>query len=209
MLTLIDREIRDNSLCVALPCLIGIGIIGFAIFVAFYATMGSSEILLASSGILMPVLLVGFCGLGASQMYSDRANRISSLLATQGVTRSRILAARVLVGVGTVLASLVPPAVTILILLWAFLPPLSFYGRMVVEIFTVAILAGVAGYCVGLLVSWTTSKAWLVMGNLLLLSLVTSLVWIKGFGPDVMAILLLFIVAALTRVWHVYTSASL
>ena len=160
-------------------------------------------------GILMPILLVGFCGLGASQMYSDRASRISSLLATQGVTRSRILAARVLVGVATVLASLVPPAVTILILLWAFLPPLSFYWRMAAEIFTVAVLTGVAGYCVGLLVSWTTSKAWLVAGNLLLWSLVTSLVWIKGFGPDVMAILLLLIVAMLLRVWHGFTSASL
>jgi ABC-type transport system involved in multi-copper enzyme maturation permease subunit len=206
MVSLIAREIRDNIVSVALPCLVSALGITLAIVFAFSRVRGG---VLPPTTLVIPILLLAFCGLGASQAYGDRANRISSLLATLGVTRNRIFAARVLAGLLTVLVSLVPLAVTTILLLWMFAPPLEFYGRMVVEISLTVLLAAVACYCAGLLVGWTTSKAWLLAGCVLLLLSLVSLVVIKGFGPDAMALLLLFSGATLWYSWHAFTSTSL
>jgi hypothetical protein len=206
MLSLIAREIRDNIVWVALPCLIGA--LGITVAIIF-ALSPVKEGIVVPTGPFISILLLAFCGLGAAQGYGDRANRISSLLATLGVTRNRIFAARVLAGLLTVLVSLVPLAVTIIVLLWMFAPPLEFYREMVVEISLTVLLAAVACYLAGLLVGWTTSKAWLLAGCLLLLLSLVSLVVIKGFGPDAMAFLLLFIGATLWYAWHTFTSASL
>jgi hypothetical protein len=190
MLSLIAREIRDNIVSVALPCLVSAIGMTLAIVFAFSGFRGGGLVprggFLAPTGMVIPVLLLAFGGLGASQAYGDRANRISSLLATLGVTRTRIFAARVLAGLLVVLVSLVPLAVTTILLLWMFMPPLEFYGRMVVEISLTLLLAAAACYFAGLLVGWTTSKSWLLAGNVLLLLFPMSLVVIKGFGrrPD-------------------------
>ncbi len=90
-----------------------------------------------------------------------------------------------------------------------FAPPLEFYGRMLVEIPLTLLLTAAACYCAGLLVGWTTSKAWLLAGSVLLLLSLVSLVVIKGFGLEAMAILLLFIGATLLYAWHAFTSSSL
>jgi hypothetical protein len=206
MLNLIAREIRDNIVSVALPCLVSALGITLAIIFTLSRVRGG---ILPPTIMVTPILLLAFCGLGASQAYGDRANRSSSLLATLGVTRNRIFAARVLAGLLTVLVSLVPLAVTTILLLWMFAPPLEFYGRMVVAISLTVLLVAVACYCAGLLVGWTTSKAWLLAGSVLLLLSLVSLIVIKGFGLDAMAILLLFIGATLWYAWHTFTSASL
>jgi ABC-type transport system involved in multi-copper enzyme maturation permease subunit len=161
MLSLIVREIRDNIVSVALPCLVSALGITLAIVFSFSQVRGG---VLPPISLVMPILLLAFCGLGASQAYGDRANRVSSLLATLGVTRNRIFAARVLAGLLTVLVALTPLVVTTILLLWMFTPPLEFYGRMVVEISLTVLLAAVACYGAGLLVGWTTSKAWLLAG---------------------------------------------
>jgi ABC-type transport system involved in multi-copper enzyme maturation permease subunit len=206
MLSLIAREIRDNIVSVALPCLVSA--VGMTMAIVF-AVSGVRGGIVAPAGLFVSVLLLAFCSLGASQAYGDRANRISSLLATLGVTRNRIFAARVLAGLLTVLVALVPLAVATIVLLWMFAPPLEFYGRMVAEISLTVLLTAVACYLAGLLVGWTTSKAWLLAGCVLLLLSLVSLVVIKGFGPEAMAILLLFIGATLWYAWHTFTSASL
>jgi hypothetical protein len=206
MLSLITREIRDNIVSVALPCLVSVLGMVLAIVFAFSRVGGG---FFPPTILVVLILLLAFCGLGASQAYGDRANRISSLLATLGVTRNRIFVARILTGLLTVLVSLVPLSVTTIVLLWMSAPPLEFYGRMVVEISLTVLLAAVACYFAGLLVGWTTSKAWLLAGTVLLLLSLVSLVVIKGFGPDAMALLLLFIGATLWYAWHTFTSASL
>jgi ABC-type transport system involved in multi-copper enzyme maturation permease subunit len=154
MLSLIVREIRDNIVSVALPCLVSALGMTLAIVFAFSRVREGFPVTI----MVTPILLLAFCGLGASQAYGDRANRISSLLATLGITRNRIFAARVLAGLLIVLVCLVPLAVTTILLLWRFAPPLEFYRRMVVEISLTVLLAAVACYLAGLLVGWTTSK---------------------------------------------------
>jgi ABC-type transport system involved in multi-copper enzyme maturation permease subunit len=206
MLSLIAREIRDNIVSVALPCLVSA--LGITVAIIFALSQGQGGVFPPTIP-FTPVLLLAFCALGASQAYGDRANRTSSLLATLGVTRNRIFAARVVAGLLTVLVSLVPLVVTTIVLLWMFVPPLEFYQGMVVEISLTVLLVAVACYFAGLLVGWTTSKAWLLAGSVLLLLSLVSLVVIKGFGPGAMVILLLFIGAAFGYAWHTFISASL
>ena len=212
MLTLIAREIRDNIVAMVLPCLVSA--IGMALTIVFALApfreaLGIQGSFLAFTGMAIPVLFLAFGGLGASQAYGDRANRISSLLATLGVTRNRIFTARVLAGLLMVLMALVPLVVTTMVLLSMVMPPLRFYGWMPVEVSLTLFLAAAACYFAGLLVGWTTSKSWLLTGSVLLLVFPASLVVIKGFGPEAMAVLLLFIGATLWYAWHTFTSASL
>jgi hypothetical protein len=206
VLTLITREIRDNILYTLAPCTVSVMAIGCMIYASF-ARIGTAAIIYPT--LLLLVSFVGFTVLGAAQMYSDRVNRISSLLSTLAVTRHRILAARVLVGILAVLLATVPVMVTTVILLRLFVPPLEFYRRMVMEISLTAVLMGIACYFVGLLVGWTANRAWLLLGGSILLILCVSLVGVKGFGPEAMLILLVFGTAALVRTWHKFTSVSL
>lgn len=206
MLTLIGREVRDH-----IAYLLGLGIVtAIMIVVMILAAFQELEAqLLTPVVILTLTLLLGLYALGAAQMYGDRANRMSSLLSTLAVTRSRILAARVFVGVLAVMVSFVPLVVTIIVLLWTFGPPLRFYGRIIVETSITALLTGMACYCIGLVIGWTTNKTRLLAGSTLLVALLASLVWIKGFGPEIMVILLLFIGATLLRIWRTFTLISL
>lgn len=203
---LIEREIQDNIVHVAGLCLASAMIVALFVSGSFW---DPREVAVVPSGVLLIVLLIGFCSFGAAQMSGDRANRISSLLATLAVTRSRIFLARVLVGMMTVLASLGPVIVGALVLLWALAVPLELFRRPVTEISITLVLTGWACYSAGLLVGWTTSKGRMLGGMVLLLGLVESLVAVKGFGPESMAILLLFIAAVLLRTWRTFISASL
>ncbi len=71
------------------------------------------------------------------------------------------------------------------------------------------VLTGWTCYGVGLLIGWSPNKAHRLVGLFLLLVLVGSLVVVKGFGPEAMAILSLSLGATLVRTWHTFTSASL
>lgn len=206
MLALIAREIRDQMVYIGACCTLSVIMIVSAVSLYVWAVEGG---LFIFSALLMNVLFLGFFVLGVSQMYGDQANRISVLLSALAVTRSRILAARVLVGALTVLASLIPFVATIVILLQLAMPPLEFYSRMVWEISATTILMGFACYCLGLQIGWTSNRVRLILGTLFGVAVLVSLLVAKGFGPGVMLLLLLFIAAALTHTWHRFTSVSL
>ncbi len=206
MLSLIGREIRDHIVLVLAPCVISALMIAIEVrFVLEGAWLG----VFSPPVVMMPLPLLLFCVLGAAQMYGDRAGGISTLLGTLAATRNKIFAARVLVGLLTILATIVPLTITAVILLrWIMAGAELWYG-MVAELSLAVVLTGFACYCVGLLVGWTTSRAWLLVGCVLLLFATGFLVYIKGFGPGAMVVLLLFIGAVLLRVWHKFTSASM
>ncbi len=210
MLTLIRRELQDNIIYALGSCAIGAMAIGAMIYVSVYGTevAKSGPAVIYPSLLLLPAFLL-FSILGAAQMYGDRAHRISPLLSTLAVTRHHILAARILAGILTILLTTVPVLVTATIVLRLFLPPFEFWRRMVIEISVTAVLLGTACYSLGLLVGWTTSRTWLIVGTSLLLTVSASLLVIKGFGPEAMLFLLVFIAAVLVRTWHKFTSASL
>ncbi|RPJ81876.1 MAG: hypothetical protein EHM13_09780 [Acidobacteria bacterium] len=206
MLTLIGREIHDNLAYVVGLCLISAMIIAILVCTSIWDTQ---EVVFVSSGALLALLLFGFYAFGAGQMYSDRANRVSSLLATRAATRGRIFAARVLVGVLTILLTLIPGMVVAIAVLWAFAVPLEFFRRVIAEISLTIVLTALACYSGGLVAGWTVNKARLMGGGLFLSLLVASLVWIKGFGVGAALLLLVIVAALLWRTWRTFTSASL
>ena len=206
MLSLITREIRDHLVYILACCFLSLLTIGIMVCGYLWHMM---QAVYGFPVMLTPVLFLGLGALGTAQMYTDRANRVSALLATLAVTRHHILAARVIVGVLALLVVLVPALVAALVLLALADVPVALYSRMIWEIPATVALAGFACYCVGLEVGWTTNKTWVVTGNLFLLSLVTSLVFSKGFGPDAMLLLLLLSAAMLVHIWHRFISASL
>jgi len=206
MLTLIAREIRDNSVHFGACCVISEIIVAAIVCMILYGVVGAGVLIMYMFGGL---LFLDFGVLGAAQMYGDRANRVSTLLSTQAVTRSRILIARVLTGVVIILISLIPAIIASVILLKLRKPPLEFYSQMVWDISIILVLTALACHAMGLLVGWTASRARLILGFVCLIVLLASLVVVKGFGPSAMAVLALLIAAIWGRIWHTFTSTSL
>lgn len=206
MLTLINRELQDHFVYVVLAGLTVIGTIAVAILTAWWGITAAG---LGIGEVAMPLLLGLFCMLGAAQMYADRANRISGLLATLAVTRSRILAARVLTGGVVILAMLMLLLIAAVAILHVIGVPLAFFWGTIAEVSVTLALTSFACYCVGLLMGWTANKAYPALSILFGMFLVMLLVVVKGFSLAAIGLLLLFIVAALLRVWHRFTSVSL
>ena len=207
MFTLIKREFQDHI----------IYFIGAAFFSAIFIAASLStarqsdfkELSILSIGLLATLVIIGFCGMGASQMYTDRTRKISALLSTLSVSRSRILLARIIAGILAILTLLLPLTLTIVFLLRLFPPPIPMYQGMVSEIFTAVFLMAFACYCIGLQSGWNSSKIMPTLGGLLLTCIFVPLILIKGFGFHIMAILVLFIAASLIRTWHTFMSTPL
>ncbi len=206
MLSLIVREIRDNNVYFGACCVLSAIMVVAMSLMAIYGFMGQEiAVVYVCGGLLFTVI----GALGVAQMYGDRTNRISTLLSTQAVTRTRILVARILAGVLILVVSVVPVLIASLFLFKSQFPPLQFYAGVVWDISIVLILMGLACHAVGLLTGWTSSKARLIASFPCLLLLLASLVVIKGFDSSAMLLLALFIAATWTRIWHTFTSASL
>lgn len=206
MLTLIGRELRDQAVHIVLAGLISAWAIAVVIATAAWGVVGPGLQILAGMTV---VLFFVFCTLGTSQMYTDRANRISGLLGTLATTRGRIVAAKVLAGVAVILLNLVPLLITVVAVLYYIGKPLAFHRGMLLEVFVTTALAGFACYCIGLSMGWTTSKTIPVLGLLLFVVLLVLLVVVKGFALLAIVLLLLLCVASLLRVWHRFASISL
>ena len=206
MLTLIGRELRDNFAHLILTGFFSLCTVAIAIVSAYWGIAWASLPISVIMGIILVVL---YTTLGAAQMYTDRTNRISSLLATLAATRSRILAARVLAGAAIIVATLVPLLITAVAIMSLEDAPLALYRGTIAEVFVTVVLTSFACYCVGLLLGWTTIKAFPALGILFLATLIVLLVIIKGFVLPAIVLLLLFSVACLVHVWYRFTSLSL
>lgn len=206
MLSLIVREVRDNNVYFGTCCILSAIMVVAIILMAVYGVAGQGIVAVYACGGL---LLIVLGALGVAQMYGDRANRVSTLLSTQAVTRTRILAARILAGAAILVISLTPVFIAGVFLLKSQFPPLQFYSGVVWDISIVLILMGLACHAVGLLTGWTSRKGRLIASFPCLLLLLASLVVIKGFDSSAMLLLALFIAATWARIWHTFTSASL
>jgi len=206
MLTLIGRELRDNFPYLILAGFFSLCMVAIAIVSAYW---GIPWVSLPLSVIMGIILVVLYTTLGAVQMYADRTNRVSSLVATLAATRSRILMARVLAGGAVILATLMPLLITAVAIMSLEDAPLALYRGTIAEVFVTVVLASFACYCVGLSLGWTTIKAFPVLGLLFLMALPVLFVIIKGFVLTAIVLLLLFSVACLVHVWYRFTSVSL
>ncbi len=217
MFTLIKREIQDHI----------VYFIGAAVLSAIFIVVAISVINQFESinrqgyknrvpeftvGIGVPTLvivIIGFCGLGAAQMYLDRTRKISAFLSTLAVSRSRILIARIVTGTLVILTLLVPLTITAATLLRLYAPPVLIYPGMVFEIFFTVFLMAFACYCIGLQTGWTSGKITPTLGGIALTCIFVPLIIVKGFGLQIVVILVLFIIASLIRIRHTFMTTSL
>jgi len=158
---------------------------------------------------ILVILVLGFSAMGVTQMYLDRNRRISAFLSALPVTRSRILTARIIAGLLAILIVLVPLAIAATVLGRLFAPPIPIFAGYITDILTTVFLMTFACYCLGLLTGWTANKITPTFGALGLNLVLVSLVFVKGFGPDIKFLLVLIIVACLIRTWHKFMSTSL
>ena len=208
MFTLLKREIEDNRAYFATAAIFSTVLVIVVISLAYNAEE-LSEVALSLSIPIIVLAILGFSAMGASQMYTDKTRKISALLSTLRVTRAQILAARIVTGILTILILLVPLAVTTAVLLRLFSPPYPIYPHFVSEIFTAVFLTAFACYCLGLQLGWSSNKVIPVLGSIGSTAVIVPLIVIKGFGACTAIIMLLLIVASLTRTWQKFKSTPL
>jgi len=211
MLTLIKREIRDHIIYFIAAAISASIIIGISL-PRFFNYRSPLQRMTSYLGIMIAIssiVIFGFFAMGAAQMYTDKNKRISAFLSTLPVSRSRILIARMVTGMLAILTLLVPLAIVAIILIRIFAPPIPLLSGVVFEIFIGMVLTAFACYCIGLQAGWNSSSLVPALGGLGLTIMLVSLILVKGFGLHIIVILLLFIVASLIRIWHLFTSTSL
>jgi ABC-type transport system involved in multi-copper enzyme maturation permease subunit len=209
MFTLIKREIEDH-----IAYFIGAAVLSAVLIALLISAMYQPEprdmpVFIGLSIPAIVILIIGFPAMGATQMYTDRTRKISTLLSTLPVSRRQILCARIITGILAILTLLLPLTITMVILFPLFTPPIQMYPGLVWEIFAAAFLMAFACYCLGLLTGWNSSKIIPTLGGLVLTGILLPLILVKGFGLHTVVILLLFIIASLMRTWHTFMSTSL
>jgi len=207
MFTLIKREIEDH-----VAFFLGAAIATAILIVLLVSVIFSHDIPVHGIGLLIPgivVVVIGLPAMGASQMYTDRTRRISAFLSGLPVTRSWILAARIITGILAILTVLLPLTITAGVLRSLLLPPIPIYPGLIVDMSVTAFLMAFACYCLGLQSGWTASRITPTLGALVLTCILVPLILVKGFGPHIKVILILFIIASLTCTWQKFRSAPL
>ncbi len=210
MYALIKREIRDHRVFFMGAVILSTVLIGLTIgTLDSHRWLETAAFDSGAGGIVLAIVVLGFFGMGAVQMDTDRIRRISAFISTLSVSRNRILLAKIIAGVLAILIALVPLAATVTILLRIHAPPIPMYSVMVLELFAGTFLVTLACYCIGLQASWNSGRHVPVVRGLGLMCILVTLILIKGFAPEIMVILSAFIVASLIRTWHMFTSTSL
>ena len=213
MLTLIKREIQDHNVYILGAVILTAILICLTVFAAYNIVYQyDHEDAVTYIGLSLPVivmLMIGFSGMGISQMYTDRARKISAFLSTLPVSRSQILLARIVTGILAILIVALPFVITSMVMTYLLAPPIPVFSSMIFDIFTVIFLLGFACYCLGLMTGWTAGKIAPTLGCLGLTFILTSLIIVKGFGPCTKGILILIIVACLIRTWQKFITTSL
>jgi len=209
MLTLIRREIRDHIVYFIAAVVFSAILIALLTAATYHFDWGVPAVYIGLSIPMLVILVLGFSAMGVTQMYIDRNRRISAFLSALPVTRSRILTARIVAGLLAILIVLAPLAIAVIVLGRLLAPPIPIFAGYVTDILTTVFLMVLACYCLGLLTGWTANKITPTFGALGLNLVLVSLVFVKGFGPEINFLLVLVIVACLIRTWHKFISTSL
>ena len=209
MLTLIIREIEDNRVFFIAAVILAVIFSVLFVYQQFYDDKYEDLVIGFGSMISIPMIL-GFCAMGAAQMYWDRTKKISALLATLTVNRNQIFAARVIAGILLVIIGFVPIAGAIITAVSNELgAKMPIHSGLYPEILIPVLLLGFACYCVGLQAGWTSNRIIPTLGALGLSFFSISVILIKGFGWEIYAILISFIAACLIRAWYKFSTAAL
>ena len=147
--------------------------------------------------------------LGLIQMGIDKTRKVSAFLATLATTRTRILAARSIVGVIAILAIVLPLAAAHVILQLVY--PKFVFGAvsLFTRLFITAFLMSIACYSLGLLLAWRLKIYFAVPLCVLLEAMILSVVLVKGLGPQAYILLVLIAATALMRTWRGFKTSPL
>jgi hypothetical protein len=209
MFTLIKREVEDHLAYFIGAIILSAVLAAMLASVFYYDEPGDRPVLVGLSIPAIIVLVIGFTGMGVSQMYTDRNRKISTFLTALPVTRCQILTARIITGILAILIVLLSLIITGTILRRLFAPPIPIYPGLIFDLSVTAFLMGFACYCIGLQTGWTSSRITPTLGGLVLTCILAPLILVKGFGPLIKIILVLFIIASLIRTWQKFKSTAL
>ncbi len=209
MLALIKREIQDYLVYFIAAIVSSVALVALLSTAAFHFDRPSWDLFTGLSIPMLVIFVIVFSAMGVTQMYLDRNRRISAFLSTLPVTRSQILAAKIVTGLLAILIVLLPVTIAAVALRHLLLPPLPVFAKLITDFVTTTFLMLFACYCLGLLTGWTPSKITPTFGALGLNLILFTLVIIKGFGLEIKLLLALVIAACLIRTWHKFTSTSL
>jgi len=214
VLVLIKREIQDHLILFILTAIatsIFTSIVVCDVSFKQYLTVpiGVPNVMFGILWLYTPLLLLGSAFLGATQMYIDRTQKISTFLSTLATTRQKILAAKIIAGLLWMLLVLVPFVAADVILLHIFpcLAPLDI--SFPVKILVTILLSSLCCYVLGLQMGWQVNKRSAILGSIILAPVVLSVVVIKGFGVQTIIILSLFVITMFIRIWQRFMSSSL
>jgi hypothetical protein len=206
MLTLLKREIKDNAVYFLAAALFATILVISILSIAY--NIRDEEVTQVGFALFVPtsiIVALGFVAMGVSQMKIDKTAKISFFLTSLPVSRNRILIVRIITGVLAILVLMVPILVTGIFLLKLFSTKYPIYQGFACEIFTASFLLAFACYCLGLQMGWSPSRFAPAFGGVIFTILLGSLVVVKGFGPELWIILLIFIAASLLRTWQKFT----
>ena len=210
LVTLVKREMMDH-LAYFVGAIVLSGLLTFGV-VSVVLAMGAGPMDVVVVGGSIPVAIVvtvGVTALGVAQMYTDRTRKVSAFLVALPTTRRQVFVARVLAGLVAILIFIVPLGVAGAILVDMHTDEVPLYAGVLGDIIRSLFLTCFACYCVGLYAGWHRRSLAPTLGVLPVALLIPLLVVIKGLGPDVALILLVFIVACLTATWTRFSSSSL
>ncbi|MFA5864341.1 MAG: hypothetical protein WC975_06605 [Phycisphaerae bacterium] len=219
MLTLIKRELREFGVIFIVAPLI--------LFFAFVITISASTIIhneveynkfpplgLPENMVtvfqfvvfLLPVISTLF---GAGQMYSDRNKKISTFLVTLATDRRRILIAKLIIGVISILASICLFVITDAVLLRIVPRLIPLDTGFITRMISLALVLNLAGYSVGLSMGWGEGRLLRFVGSLLITILLMTIVIYKGLSLETLSILAILALAFFIRTWQRFMSTSL
>jgi len=209
MFTLIKREIEDHIAYFIGAIILSAVLTALLTSAIYYDDPDERLVFIGLSIPVIVVLIIGFSGMGVSQMYTDRSRKISAFLSGLPVTRAKILAARIITGILAILIVILPQIITAKLLCNLFAPPIPIVSKIIFDISIVTFLTAFACYCLGLQTGWTSSRITPTLGGLVLTCILVPLILIKGFGLHIKVILVLFIFASLICIWQKFKSTAL
>jgi hypothetical protein len=202
------REIEDNRVFFVITVIFAVAVSASIVWGQYYNEDYSWEREVKTSVWVALFGTMAFCGMGVAQMYGDRTKKISALLATLAVSRLRIFMARVAAGGLLVLAGLLPIFVTMMVMSSALAQKMPVIIGPAFGMWVPIFMLCFACYCIGLQAGWTLNKTLPTLGAIAFSFVLMGIIMIKGVGPDIYAIVVVFTAGCLLRAWHTYSTAA-
>lgn len=211
LLILIKREIVDHIVYFICAVVVSALLVAATVVAsADFDTVNEFGLILSSLVGVSLIVVPGLCGLGVAQMYSDRGRNVSAFLLALPVTRFQLFAARVLTGILAVIVLVVPSAVAAMLAMTNFrVDELPVFHGLVGDLFLGIFMAYLACYSVGLYAGWKPRSLAPTLVVLPAVFLIPSLVVIKGFGLELVAVLSVLMIACLAAAWCRFSTTSL